>query len=99
VFKNKHQVVSQGNISLKLEARSSKEKTPSAQLSASSFQLSLCEHLQKPHNAGSRSEARFFNTLVSAAGEYRSKPPEASGEFGNFAAGRPGSAAGATRRR
>jgi hypothetical protein len=22
------------------------------------------EHLQKPHNAGSRSEARFFNTLL-----------------------------------
>jgi hypothetical protein len=22
----------------------------------------ICEHLQKPHNAGSRREARFFNT-------------------------------------
>jgi len=25
------------------------------------------EHLQKPHNAGSRPSAQFFNTLVSAA--------------------------------
>jgi hypothetical protein len=24
----------------------------------------ICEHLQKPHNAGSRPEARFFNSLV-----------------------------------
>jgi hypothetical protein len=24
----------------------------------------ICEHLQKPHNAGSRREARFFNTLL-----------------------------------
>jgi len=23
----------------------------------------ICEHLQKPHNAGSRPQARFFNTL------------------------------------
>jgi hypothetical protein len=23
-----------------------------------------CEHLQKPHNAGSRPGARFFNTLL-----------------------------------
>jgi hypothetical protein len=23
-----------------------------------------CEHLQKPHNAGSRPQARFFNTLL-----------------------------------
>jgi hypothetical protein len=26
--------------------------------------LLICEHLQKPHNAGSRREARFFNTLL-----------------------------------
>jgi hypothetical protein len=25
----------------------------------------ICEHLQKPHNAGSRFQARFFNTLLS----------------------------------
>jgi hypothetical protein len=24
----------------------------------------ICEHLQKPHNAGSRHAARFFNTLL-----------------------------------
>jgi hypothetical protein len=24
----------------------------------------ICEHLQKPHNAGSRFQARFFNTLI-----------------------------------
>jgi hypothetical protein len=24
----------------------------------------ICEHLQEPHNAGSRREARFFNTLL-----------------------------------
>jgi hypothetical protein len=24
----------------------------------------ICEHLQKPHNAGSRREARFFNILL-----------------------------------
>jgi len=24
----------------------------------------ICEHLQKPHNAGSRREALFFNTLL-----------------------------------
>jgi hypothetical protein len=23
----------------------------------------ICEHLQKPHNAGSRPQAQFFNTL------------------------------------
>jgi len=38
-LKNKHQAVSQDYISSKLMAPSSKEKTPSAQLSASSFQL------------------------------------------------------------
>jgi hypothetical protein len=27
----------------------------------------ICEHLQKPHNAGSRPEARFFNTLPKEA--------------------------------
>jgi hypothetical protein len=47
-----------------LKAQGSKEKTPSAQLPASSFQLPLCEHLQKPHNAGSRPQAQFFNTLL-----------------------------------
>jgi hypothetical protein len=39
MFKNKHQAVSPGNISSKLKAPSSKEKTPSAQLPASSFPL------------------------------------------------------------
>jgi hypothetical protein len=29
----------------------------------------ICEHLQKPHNAGSRREARFFNTLLTDAVE------------------------------
>jgi hypothetical protein len=24
----------------------------------------ICEHLQEPHNAGSRPQARFFNTLL-----------------------------------
>jgi len=24
----------------------------------------ICEHLQKPHNAGSRPQAQFFNTLL-----------------------------------
>jgi hypothetical protein len=28
----------------------------------------ICEHLQKPHNAGSRPQALFFNTLLSWAG-------------------------------
>jgi hypothetical protein len=31
---------------------------------------SICEHLQKPHNAGSQREARFFNTLIEASGNY-----------------------------
>jgi hypothetical protein len=39
VLKNKHQAVSQGTISSKLKAPSSKGKTPSAQLSAFSFEL------------------------------------------------------------
>jgi hypothetical protein len=59
LFKDKHQAVGQGNISSKLKAPSSKEKTPSAQLSAS-----RCEHLQKPYNAGSRREALFSNSLA-----------------------------------
>jgi hypothetical protein len=25
---------------------------------------SICEHFQKPHNAGSRPQAQFFNTLL-----------------------------------
>jgi len=29
---------------------------------------SICEHLQKPHNAGSRPQARFFNTLIDTGG-------------------------------
>jgi hypothetical protein len=31
----------------------------------------ICEHLQKPHNAGSRREAPFFNTLVKGCGPVR----------------------------
>jgi hypothetical protein len=27
----------------------------------------ICEHLQKPHNAGSRSQAQFFNILLKPA--------------------------------
>jgi hypothetical protein len=63
VLKNKHQAVSQGIMSSKLKARSSKEKILYAHLSPSSFELS---HLQKPHNAGSRPPAQFFNTLLKA---------------------------------
>ncbi|HSO59684.1 MAG TPA: hypothetical protein VLR50_01500 [Desulfobacterales bacterium] len=37
---------------------------PGFQLRASGFQPVACEHLQKPHNAGSRREAQFFNTLL-----------------------------------
>jgi hypothetical protein len=33
----------------------------------------ICEHLQKPHNAGSRPEARFFNTLLNRAGGFESR--------------------------
>jgi hypothetical protein len=32
------------------------------------------EHLQKPHNAGSRREARFFNTLVKRICDAMSPP-------------------------
>jgi hypothetical protein len=34
--------------------------------------LLICEHLQKPHNAGSRPQAQFFSTLAT-------EPPEATG--------------------
>ncbi|HEX5682226.1 MAG TPA: hypothetical protein VFX82_15455, partial [Desulfobacterales bacterium] len=71
-MKNKHQAVSQGGY--KLEARgvrleAQKKQAPSARLPASSFQLHAfrCEHLQKPHNAGSRPQAQFFNTLLKDA--------------------------------
>jgi hypothetical protein len=63
VLKNKHQAVSQNGYSL--EARGSRLKTNSDPVSqASSFQPIPCEHLQKPHNAGSRPRARFFNILL-----------------------------------
>jgi hypothetical protein len=66
VLKNKHPAVSQGRY--KLEARGLKLKKishrqPGFQLRASSFQPIACEHLQEPHNAGSRPEASFFNSL------------------------------------
>jgi hypothetical protein len=31
--------------------------------------LIICEHLQKPHNAGSRPQARFFNTRLESMAE------------------------------
>jgi hypothetical protein len=42
----------------------------------------MCEHLQKPHNVGSRPHAQFFNTLLiqkdaSAADGALSGPPAA----------------------
>jgi len=39
------------------------------------------EHLQKPHNAGSWPEARFFNTLVKITGRAAntSSPPDSRG--------------------
>jgi hypothetical protein len=40
VLKNKHEAVSQGKMNSKLKAQGSKEKTPSAHLSVSSFELS-----------------------------------------------------------
>jgi hypothetical protein len=60
VFKNKYQAVSQGGYSLearglRLEAQNKpRPGQPGFQLRASSFQPIACEHLQKPHNAGSR---------------------------------------------
>jgi hypothetical protein len=69
LFKNKHPAVSQGNISSRLQAQR-KRRPQSSQLSASSFQLSLCEHLQKPCNAGSRRKALFFNSRSNAS-EYK----------------------------
>jgi hypothetical protein len=47
-----------------LEARSWKLKGKDPIRSPSSFELSSSKHLQKPHNAGSRPHARFFNTLI-----------------------------------
>jgi hypothetical protein len=52
VLKNKHQAVSQG-------VRRFGKPEP--------IRL-IGEHLQKPHNAGSRREARFFNTLLKPHG-------------------------------
>jgi hypothetical protein len=58
VLKNKHQALSQGGYWF--EARGSRLKTNSDPvIQASSFQPFSCEHLQKPHNAGSRREALF----------------------------------------
>jgi hypothetical protein len=63
---------SMADISLRQGARGSRLKTnsdpviPNFQLRASSFQPFPCEHLQKPHNAGSWPQARFFNTLIAA---------------------------------
>jgi len=37
-----------------------------------------CEHLQKPHNAGSRPQARFFNTRLESVAE-QTTPPQAGG--------------------
>jgi hypothetical protein len=52
------------DIRLRLEAQNKVRPNPTGfQLRASSFQPIACEHLQKPHNAGSRPAARFFNTL------------------------------------
>jgi hypothetical protein len=67
VLKNKHQAVSQGRY--KLEARglrreAQKNQAPSARLPASSFQPIAYEQLQESHNAGSRPQALFFNTLL-----------------------------------
>ena len=33
-----------------------------------------CEYLQKPHNAGSRREARFFNTLLGPDQPFSGRP-------------------------
>jgi hypothetical protein len=38
-------------------------RQPCFRLRASGFQSIACEHLQKPHNAGSRPPAQFFNIL------------------------------------
>jgi hypothetical protein len=65
-FKNKHQAVSQGKYKLEargLRLKAQKNQPPSVRLPASSFQPIACEHLQKPHNAGARPQAPFFNTL------------------------------------
>jgi hypothetical protein len=42
-------------------------RQPCFQLRASSFQPIACEHLQKPHNAGSQPPAQFFNILLKIA--------------------------------
>jgi len=73
VLENTHPAVSQGGYSLearglRLEAQNKFRPSQSGlQLRASSFQPIACEHLQKTLNAGSRREARFFNTLSEAA--------------------------------
>jgi hypothetical protein len=73
VLKNKHQAASQGRYKLearglRLEAQNKFRPSPTGfQLQASSFQPIPCEHLQKPHNVGSRPQAQFFNILLKEA--------------------------------
>ena len=52
--------------------------------------LPLCKHLQKPHNAGSRPQARFFNTLLCLdrePGEPVGEPPAFGDEAEQVLAG------------
>jgi hypothetical protein len=66
MLKNKHQAVSQGENQLKAPGSKLIGKNPIRfQLSVSSFQLPLCEHLQEPRNDRSRTEAPFLNTRLS----------------------------------
>jgi hypothetical protein len=67
VFKNKHPAISQGRYMLEargLRLKKINHRQPGFQLRASRFQPIACEHIQKPHNAGSRPWAQFFNTLL-----------------------------------
>ena len=57
---------------------------PGFQLRASSFQPIPCEHLQKPHNAGSQPQAQFFNTFLILGGPKVKVKPSNHGNQGSF---------------
>jgi hypothetical protein len=77
VLKNKHQAVSQGDDWLearrleRLEAKKSRKGFASSFPASQPYSFGHKTHLQKPHNTGSRREARFFNTLIECLRQFR----------------------------
>jgi hypothetical protein len=78
--KNEYQAVSQGDYWLEArrqERQEAKKKTEKVLLQASQPSIfGLKAYLQKPHNAGSRRQTPYFNTLIEVVSKPLIKPED-----------------------